>query len=336
MEEDSITIKIKELFELYKDGAITSDEYESLKANILKESKNRIHSHEDSGTTANHDFEYTSKTKHKPKNKPFYKRKWTLIITILIIIVGVVLYFLYSKISPLKVQENYIESAYGLNLEMVFVKGGTFTMGCTSEQDSDCETNEKPAHQVTLSDFYVGKHEVTQAQWQAIMGSNPSSLKGNKFPVESVSWNDIQEFIKKLNAKTGLTYCLPTEAEWEYAARGGNKSKGYKYSGSNLINDIAWHDNNSDSLPHSVGTKLPNELGVYDMSGNVWEWCQDWYGNYSSNSQTNPQGSLNGTGRVLRGGSGAVSSENCRVSYRNGVNPYDRYASCGFRLVLVK
>lgn len=342
MEEKSKEIRIKELFELYKDGAITIDEYESLKANILngpdlnKETKNRTHSHEDIGTTANHDFEYTSKTKHKPKNKPIYKRKWTLIITMFIIIVGVVLYFLYCKISPLKIQENYTETANGLNLEMVFVQGGTYTMGCTSDQGSDCENNEKPAHQVTLSDFHIGKYEVTQAQWQAVMGTNPSDFKGDNLPVENVSWNDSQEFIKKLNAMTGLTYRLPTEAEWEFAARGGNKSKGYKYSGSNSIDDVAWYSDNSVSTTHSVGTKLPNELGLYDISGNVWEWCQEWFGNYNSSSQTNPQGSPSGSYCVLRGGSWFDIDRYCRVSFRSNCGPGGHISFFGFRLVRVK
>ena len=218
--------------------------------------------------------------------------------------------------------------------DMVYVKGGTFTMGATAEQGSDAYSNEKPTHSVTLSDYYIGKYEVTQAQWRAIMGSNPSNFKGDNLPVENVSWNDIQEFIKKLNAQTGKKFRLPTEAEWEYAARGGNQSKGYKYSGSNSISEVAWYDGNSGDKTHPVGQKTPNELGIYDMSGNVWEWCQDWYSSsaYSSSSQTNPTGPSSGSYRVLRGGSWGNYAGYCRVSYRRDDGPAYRSSYCGFRL----
>ena len=220
------------------------------------------------------------------------------------------------------------------NIEMIFVKGGTFTMGATAEQGSDASSNEKPTHSVKLSDFYIGKYEVTQAQWKAIMGTNPSNWKGDNLPVECVSWDDIQEFITKLNAQTGKKYRLPTEAEWEYAARGGNQSKGYKYSGSNSISNIAWYDANSNKMTHIVGQKSPNELGIYDMSGNVWEWCQDWLGNYSSSFQTNPIGPSSGSYRVLRGGSWSYVARTCRVSIRGYSKPADRYNRHGFRLAL--
>ena len=220
------------------------------------------------------------------------------------------------------------------NIEMVFVKGGTFTMGATAEQGSDASSNEKPTHSVKLSDFYIGKYEVTQAQWKAVMGTNPSNWKGDNLPVENVSWNDIQEFITKLNAQTGKKYRLPTEAEWEYAARGGNQSKGYKYSGSNSISNIAWYDANSNKMTHIVGQKSPNELGIYDMSGNVWEWCQDWFGNYSSSFQTNPIGPSSSSYRVLRGGSWSYVARTCRVSIRGYSKPADRYNRHGFRLAL--
>ena len=216
---------------------------------------------------------------------------------------------------------------------MVFVEGGTFTMGATSEQGSDADSDEKPAHSVTLSDYYIGKYEVTQAQWKAVMGNNPSYFKGDNLPVEEVSWNDCQTFVTKLNQLTGRKFRLPTEAEWEYAARGGNKSKGYKYSGSNIIDDVAWYDGNSDDKTHPVASKQANELGLYDMSGNVWEWCQDWYGSYSSSAQTNPTGSTSGSDRVLRGGSWSRGATGCRVS-----NRYSRsltyWNSIGFRLAL--
>jgi formylglycine-generating enzyme required for sulfatase activity len=205
-------------------------------------------------------------------------------------------------------------------------------MGATSEQGSDAYSDEKPAHRVTVSDFYIGKYEVTQAQWKAIMGSNPSKWTGDNLPVENVSWNDIQEFIQKLNQKTGKKYRLPTEAEWEYAARGGNKSRGYKYSGSNDIGTVAWYSSNSGDKTHPVGQKQPNELGIYDMSGNVWEWCQDWYGDYSSASQTNPTGPSSGSYRVLRGGSWNDYTGGCRVSSRTCNTPSSRGSYNGFRL----
>ena len=221
----------------------------------------------------------------------------------------------------------------GVSFDMIMVEGGTFTMGATPEQGSDAESAEKPTHQVTLSDYYIGETEVTQALWQAVMGSNPSNFKGNSNPVEEVSWYDCQEFIKKLNKLTGRTFRLPTEAEWEFAARGGNGSRGYKYSGSNSIDNVAWY---TSSKTHAVKTKSPNELGIYDMSGNVYEWCQDWYGSYSSNAQNNPIGPLSGSYRVLRGSSwGGSSSKGCRVSNRGGNSPFIRRSYDGLRLVLV-
>ena len=218
--------------------------------------------------------------------------------------------------------------------EMVYVEGGTFTMGATSEQGSDAYSDEKPAHSVTLSGYYIGKYEVTQKLWKAVMGSNPSRFKGDNLPVERVSWNDVQEFLRKLNAMTGKNYRLPTEAEWEFAARGGNSSRGYKYSGGNSIGNVAWFGSNSGSRTHAVGTKSPNELGIYDMSGNVYEWCQDWYGSYSSSSQRNPQGPNSGSFRVRRGGSWFDSARYCRVSHRFSYPPGGRYYSLGFRLAL--
>ena len=219
---------------------------------------------------------------------------------------------------------------------MVYVKGGTFTMGATAEQGSDAYDNEKPVHSVTLSDYYIGKYEVTQAQWKAIMGSSQSIWEGDNLPVGNVSWNDIQEFITRLNAQTGKRFRLPTEAEWEYAARGGNKSKGYKYSGSNNVDDVAWYFDNSSLETHPVGQKSPNELGIYDMSGNVMEWCQDCYGSYGSSSQTNPTGPNSGSDRVLRGGGCYDSARFCRVSDRSahGSASDCRSNNCGFRLVM--
>ena len=221
----------------------------------------------------------------------------------------------------------------GVSFTMIKVEGGTFSMGATSEQGSDADSDEKPVHSVTLSDYYIGETEVTQELWEAVMGSNPSYSKGSKKPVENVSWNDCKEFITKLNRLTGKNFRLPTEAEWEYAARGGKKSKGYKYSGSNTIGNVAWYGDNSGSTTHNVKTKTPNELGIYDMSGNVWEWCEDWYGNYSSGSQTNPKGSSSGSIRVLRGGGWSGYATSCRVSDRSGSSPGGRDSNLGFRVV---
>lgn len=229
--------------------------------------------------------------------------------------------------------------------EMVFVEGGTFIMGCTSEQGGDCDSDESPNHLVTVSDFYIGKYEVTQAQWEAVMGTSVSQQRdkagetslsgvGSNYPMYYVSWTEVQEFISRLNALTGKEYRLPTEAEWEYAARGGNKSKGYKYSGSNFIEQVAWYKSNSGNGTHPVGSKSPNELGIYDMSGNVWEWCYDRYGSYGSGAEINPVGPSSGERRVNRGGGWYSSASDCRVAYRRSGAPSDRSIYLGFRLVL--
>lgn len=222
----------------------------------------------------------------------------------------------------------------GISIEMVKVEAGSFNMGATPEMENPYDS-EKPVHRVTLTNnYYVGKYEVTQALWQAVMGSNPSNFKGDDLPVETVSWNDCQDFISKLNAMTGKRFRLPTEAEWEYAARGGKKSRGYQYSGSNTLDDVAWYYGNSGNKTHVVGTKLPNELGIYDMTGNVREWCQDRYDSYSSSPQTNPTGAASGSGRVCRGGRWYYSDWNCRSSYRHSFTPDCRYDILGLRLVL--
>ena len=219
-------------------------------------------------------------------------------------------------------------------IEMVYFAGGTFMRGATSEQGSDAQDDEYPVHEVQLSGYYIGKYEVTQALWESVMGTNPSRFKGPDLPVENVSWNDVQEFIRKLNTLTGKSYRLPTEAEWEYAARGGNKSQGYKYSGSNDVGSVAWYYNNSGGTTHPVGTKAANELGIHDMSGNVWEWCQDWNGEYSIEPQTNPKGPYYGSNRVLRGGSWYDIAWRCRVSYRNSSSSDSGTDFIGFRLAL--
>ena len=220
----------------------------------------------------------------------------------------------------------------GVQFTMVAVEGGTFTMGATSEQGSDAWDDEKPAHKVTLSDYYIGQTEVTQALWEAVMGGNPSRRIGDNLPVEQVSWNDCQVFIQKLNQLTGKQFRLPTEAEWEYAARGGRKSRGYKYAGGNNIGSVAWYDDNSGNEMHPVATKQANELGIYDMSGNVWEWCSDWSGDYTSSSQSDPQGPSSGSDRVGRGGGYFSRVRFCRVSSRNYITPGDRDNDFGLRL----
>jgi len=212
------------------------------------------------------------------------------------------------------------------NIEMLLVPAGTFTMGC-SPGDAECGSDESPAHQVTLTNaFYMGKTEVTQAQWTAKMGSNPSYFSGSSDspsrPVEQVSWDTIQNF----NSATGLR--LPTEAEWEFACRAGTTTARY-----GVLNDIAWYNGNAGGTTHAVATKLPNALGLYDTLGNVWEWCQDWYGSYSSGSVTNPTGPATGSPRLLRGGYWNSSSDNCRGSQRSNNDPYDAVTNVGFRAV---
>jgi formylglycine-generating enzyme required for sulfatase activity len=247
-------------------------------------------------------------------------------------------YMLEEQIQPPSIQHANFTDIFGI--EMIAVEGGTFWMGAQNTDpnapnyDADAFDWESPVHKVTLSDYFIGKYPVTQAQWKAVMGNNPSCFKGDNLPVEEVSWNDVQEFIRKLNAQTGKNYRLPTEAEWEFAARGGNQSRGYKYSGSNTAGNVAWYYDNSGDKTHPVGTKQANELGIYDMSGNVWEWCSDWYGNYSSVSQTNPRGASSGSIRVLRGGSWLSGSRHARVSIRIFNLPDYRYFYYGFRLAL--
>ena len=222
----------------------------------------------------------------------------------------------------------------GIKYNMVRVEGCTFRMGATSEQDCDAYDIEEPVHSVTLSSYYIGKTEVTQALWKAVMGSNPSKFKGENLPVENVSWDDCQVFVRKLNSLTGQNFRLPTEAEWEFACRGGNNSLGYKYSGSDNIDNVAWFDCNSGRKTHFVATKSPNELGIYDMSGNVWEWCSDWYDKYSSGAQANPKGPESGSCRVFRGGGWGSYAGYCRSSNRGYNTPTHRHDRLGLRLAL--
>ena len=231
----------------------------------------------------------------------------------------------------------------GVSFKMIYVEGGTFTMGCTSEQGGDCIKDEKPTHQVTVSSYSIGETEVTQALWKAVMGSVPIDGHGwntiyglgDNIPAYCVSWIDVQRFIRELNRMTGRTFRLPTEAEWEYAARGGNKSKEYKYSGSNEIGEVAWSNRNIEHGTHSqpVKTKKANELGIYDMSGNVWEWCEDVWYSYDSSAKRNPYFD---SYHVTRGGSWGHYPSNCRVSYRASCKDLTYDFDLGFRLVLVQ
>ena len=300
------------------------------------------------------DNEGTSKGKKGKKNgkkkKPIVKRvlnirsrgrrrkiAFALIAAVTLIAIIIVLAIQNHKTAlptPITAESTNNEVISNLISNMVEVEGGTFTLGATPEQGRDADQDEKPTHEVTLSSYYIGKYEVTQRLWQAVMGSNPSKFKGDNRPVECVSWDDCQAFIRKLNQLTGKHFRLPTEAEWEYAARGGNRSKGYKYAGSDNIDNVAWYDDNSGSTTHDVGLKQPNELGLYDMSGNVWEWCSDGYGSYSSSAQTNPRGASSGSNRVYRGGSWIYYAGCCRVSFRGYDTPDSPRFNLGLRLVL--
>ena len=221
-----------------------------------------------------------------------------------------------------------------VSFKMVYVEGGTFMMGA-SEGDNDAYNDEKPAHQVTLSDYYIGETQVTQALWQAVMGMNPSRFKGDmNLPVERVSWDGCQVFIEKLNSLTGKSFRLPTEAQWEFAARGGNKSKGYKYAGGDDIDKVAWYYENSEGRTHPVAKKVANELGLYDMSGNVWEWCQDRHGRYANTQQANPVGPTMNSFFMLRGGAWGSNAKGCRVTFRNGRKPAELGSPLGLRLAL--
>lgn len=232
------------------------------------------------------------------------------------------------------IKSNETFSVNGVSFAMVFIEGGTFMMGATPEQDEYADDSEKPVHQVTLDSYMIGQTEVTQELWQAVMGSNPSCYHGNNLPVERVSWDDCQNFIQRLNQQTDRKFRLPTEAEWEFAARGGNKSKGYVYAGSNDLNEVGWYLDNEGDSTHRVCTKAPNELGIYDMSGNVDEWCQDWYGDYSVVPCRNPQGPSEGSYRVNRGGDYRGFASYCRVSNRDYYDPEDQVDYLGLRLAL--
>jgi formylglycine-generating enzyme required for sulfatase activity len=249
-----------------------------------------------------------------------------------------------EPVNPSEPQKE-IFTVNGISFTMVTVEGGTFTMGATAEQGDDADVLEYPAHEVTVSSFSIGQTEVTQALWQAVMGNNPSDFADNpQRPVECVSWYDCQTFISNLNQLTGKSFRLPTEAEWEFAARGGNLSRGYKYAGSNNIDDVAWYWDNIPSYQsgtagygtQSVATKLPNELGLYDMSGNVFEWCQDRYGNYGGEEPTDTivEPLPNGYLQVERGGSWRALERGCRVFYRSYDFQNETVNVVGLRLAL--
>ena len=249
--------------------------------------------------------------------------------------------------APASRGQDFTETAFGLNMRMVYVEGGSFTMGCTSEQGGDCGNDESPNRHTTVNSFYIGMLEVTQSQWEKVMGTSvyqqrdkanpswPMRGTGADYPMYYVSWEEAKEFCARLSRQTGKTYRLPTEAEWEYAARGGNRSEGTKYSGGWSVDDVAWYDGNSNSSTHVCGTKRANALGVYDMSGNVYEWCEDWYGPYLSYDTNNPRGASSGQARVLRGGSWINYASDCRVAFRDGGTPDARSYGIGFRVVLV-
>lgn len=250
----------------------------------------------------------------------------------------------FQNCTGLKNEVNYINIIInGVSYLMKPIEGGTFTMGATSEQ-VDAGNNERPIHEVTLNTFFIGKTEVTQALWEAVMGNNPSNNKGKNLPVENVSWNDCQEFIYKLNEVTiyqrpfGREFRLPTEAEWEFAARGGNKSNFFQYAGSSSIEDVAWYEANSNNMTHPVAEKRGNELGLYDMSGNVLEWCQDYYDKnfYKRSPSSNPCRDIKthfiNYPRVFRGGNCNYISKFCRVAFRSCAKQNYRNSNLGLRL----
>ena len=242
--------------------------------------------------------------------------------------------------------QDFTETAWGVNMKMIWVEGGDFLMGCTSEQ-GDCKSDEQNVRRVTVDGFYIGMLEVTQSQWEKVVGTSISQQRNKKgsdyalkcfgpdCPMYYVSWDEAMEFCRLLSNKTGRIYTLPTEAQWEYAARGGNKNEGAKYAGSNMIDAVAWYKENSGGC-NIVGSKRANALGIYDMSGNVWEWCKDWYADsYVSYDTNNPVGPSSGSYRVLRGGSWGGSASNCRVANRSYSSLGNRDGGLGFRVVCI-
>ena len=288
----------------------------------------------------------------KPTPTPTTPKKrsklWLWLLLLLIAVGGFVGYMMSGGDEPeptnypeLTNYTDYTETAYGVDMSMVWVEGGSFDMGSNSGYD-----DERPVHRVTLAGYWIGATEVTQAQWESVMGTDIrqqrdkagySSLygEGSNYPMYYVNYDEAKEFCRRLSERTGRTYTLPTEAQWEYAARGGRDGvrDNYTYSGSNSIGSVAWYDGNSGNSTNPVGRKSPNQLGLYDMSGNLWEWCLDYYGSYSSSSQTNPTGPSSGDSQVLRGGSWGHNGSYCRVANRGGDNPSNRDNISGFRVV---
>lgn len=253
-----------------------------------------------------------------------------------------------NSVAPSSGQD-FVETAVGLNMKMVYVEGGDFLMGATSEQGSEGESDEQVIRRVNLDSYYIGECEITQEQWAKVMGTSVQQQRdkvnkewslngvGPDYPMYYVSWEEAQAFCQELSRMTGRKYSLPTEAQWEYAARGGKKAEGTKYSGSWSVDAVAWYDGNSGSSTHPVKNKRANGLGLYDMSGNVWEWCSDWYGSsYNVNETNNPTGPASGSGRVLRGGGWYYFARSCRVSNRYYYSPGSRYnCDVGFRVVVL-
>ncbi|MCP4258125.1 MAG: formylglycine-generating enzyme family protein, partial [Planctomycetes bacterium] len=243
-----------------------------------------------------------------------------------------------AKLRSLESEHQRTEAADETEDDMVYIKGGCFDMGnIFGEEEGEWVGDERPVHTVCVGDYYLGKTEVTQKQWVDIMGHNPSKFKSGDRPVERVSWNSVQDFIKKLNKATGMNYRLPTESEWEYAARnGGGKEKWAGTGKESELDEYAWYYSNSArDGTHAVAEKEPNGLGLYDMMGNVWEWCSDWYDrNYYENSPAkNPQGPSDGATRVLRGGGWKSKLKHLRTVDRNDFVPTSKkFANIGFRL----
>lgn len=260
---------------------------------------------------------------------------WSISKIILVIVSYSYILLIYSCSSESFTDKNF--DINGVKFKMIAIEGGSFMMGATPEQGDSVRANEKPVHKVTVDDFYIGETEVTQELWSALMENNPSHFKSDQgnLPVETVFWFEVHDFIKKLNDKTGLIFRLPFEAEWEYAARGGQKSTNKKYAGSDNIDEVAWYVNNSEETTHPVASKKANELGLYDMTGNVLEWCLDWYGNYSIDEQNNPHGAMTGDAHIERGGCWAIDENRMTNSYRDCDKAEYRNYTTGFRLVLV-
>ena len=285
---------------------------------------------------------YNNPPQESVHNKGNIVQKVIATIVFIIIVATISIVFFYKpgsddKIEPLPVvtTEEVVpdDPIKRLESDMVAINGGTLMLGATSEQVAYAMNQEFPAHEVTLSSYQIGRYEVTQEQWEAVMGYNPSRNIGAKMPVENVSWNECQSFLQALNAKTGKNYRLPTEAEWEFAARGGNQSHYYIYSGSDDADAVAWHKGNSGGTTHDVGTKQANELGLYDMSGNVFEWCNDKYGYYGYGAEYNPQGyGTSSKVRVGHGGGYNLGTKFCRVSNRTQGTTNYKSESLGFRI----